>query len=143
MASASCRKFHCPRCGYTVPDESGSSLVRLLRRFFGARFSGDVAPGGQTGPSEPAAQNESGARTGPLSQLGPGRSVTVVRIEGDDLLHSRLAAQGLAPGVALTLVQRFPGFVLEIGETTLAVERRVADVVVVREVPSSRRPTIA
>ena len=42
------------------------------------------------------------------------------------------AHQGLAPGVAVHLVQRSPSYVIEMGETTLALERSVAQVIAVR-----------
>ena len=36
MAIGSCATQHCPRCGYTMPDESKSSAARLIRRLFRA-----------------------------------------------------------------------------------------------------------
>jgi len=48
-------------------------------------------------------------------------------------LLTRLTAQGLAPGVAVHLLQRSPTYVIEVGETTLALERRVAEAIVLRE----------
>lgn len=114
LAGPGCRTLHCPRCGYTVPDESASVVARWLRRLF---------------PARPAA----GPRPRTLADLRPGEQGVVEAIEGDPARRARLTAQGLAPGVPIALVQRVPSFVLEIGETTLAVERRVAEGIQLRQ----------
>ena len=46
-------------------------------------------------------------------------------------LH-RLAGFGLVPGATLRLVQRRPSLVVEIGETSLALDERVAAAIFVR-----------
>ena len=43
------------------------------------------------------------------------------------------AAQGLAPGVSFHVLQRQPTHVIEIGHTTVAVERRVAETIFVTQ----------
>lgn len=106
LASAGCRTRHCPRCGYTVPDESASVVARWLRRLFGRR------------------EKQAGLT---LADLDPGARGVVVRLTGDPALLARLTAQGLGPGIPVQLVQRAPTFVIEVGETTLALERRVAE----------------
>jgi DtxR family transcriptional regulator, Mn-dependent transcriptional regulator len=109
--SGGCRTEHCPRCGYTVPDEEGSVLARGLRRLLGRR------------PSPPP-------RT--LAELPAGSDAVVGALEGEPALLAHLTAQGLCPGVELHLVQRIPSFVIEMGETTLALERRVAEAIRLR-----------
>jgi len=44
----------------------------------------------------------------------------------------RLASAGVLPGVELTLVQRWPAFVLRIGYAELAVDRELAGLIRVR-----------
>jgi Fe2+ transport system protein FeoA len=88
-----------------MPDEERSAAARLVRRLFRPR-------------PRPAA--------GTLAELPAGASGVVARIEGDPALQARLTAQGLAPGVAVHVVQRVPTFVVEVGETTIALEHRVA-----------------
>ena len=109
--AAGCHFRHCPRCGYTVPDEKASILARWLQRLFRARSA--AAP-----------------RT--LAELCPGAHGTVDSLDGEPSLLARLTAQGLAPGVLLYLVQRAPTYVVEVGETTLALERRVAEAIRLR-----------
>ncbi len=111
VALGGCATRHCPRCGYTMPDEERSAAARLVRLLFRGR----------------AAQ-----RNGALSELAAGASAVIARIEGDPALQARLTAQGLAPGVEIHVLQRVPTHVIEIGQTTVALERRVADAIFVR-----------
>ncbi len=111
VAFGGCATRHCPRCGYTMPDEERSTAARLVRLLFRPR-------------ARPSA--------GCLSELPAGAVAVIVRIEGDPALQARLTAQGLAPGVELHVVQRTPTHVIEIGQTTVAVERRVAAAILVR-----------
>lgn len=112
LALGVCATRHCPRCGYVVPDEERSVAVRLLRRLFRRR-------------------PEVTGRT--LAGLSAGAEAVVARLQGSPELQTRLTAQGLAPGVRVHLLQRAPTFVIEVGETTIAVEQRVAEAIVLRE----------
>ena len=105
IALGGCATRHCPRCGYTVPDEEKSAAARLVRKLFRPR-------------PRPAAET--------LAELPAGASGVIERIEGNPALQARLTGQGLAPGVAVHVVQRVPTFVIEVGETTIALEHRVA-----------------
>ena len=111
VAFGSCATRHCPRCGHTMPDEEKSAAARLVRRLFQRR-------------SRPA---------GTLADLAGGTFGVIESIEGDASLQARLTAQGLAPGVALHVVQTTPTHVIEVGETTIAVERRVAEAVKLKQ----------
>jgi Fe2+ transport system protein FeoA len=111
IAFGGCATRHCPRCGYTMPDEEKSASARFIRRLFGPR-------------------PRRAART--LADLPPGSFGVVERIEGDPGLQARLTAQGLAPGVAVHVLQRTPTWVIEVGETTIALEGRVAAGVVLK-----------
>jgi Fe2+ transport system protein FeoA len=108
IALGGCATRHCPRCGYTVPDEEKSVAARLVRRLLRPR------------PRSAAAT---------LADLPAGKRAVIARIEGDPALQARLTAQGLAPGVAVQVIQRTPTYVVELGETTIALERRVATAV--------------
>ena len=139
LAGSGCRTLDCPQCGYAVPDERASRLAGWVRRLF-AR----------------CAATEEAANT--LADLRPGEDAIVVGIEGDrsesggagraedgsrlsdisgeTALAARLTAQGLAPGVAIHLVQRVPSYVIEVGAMTLALERRVARAIRIRSAGS-------
>jgi len=110
---AGCRTLDCPRCGYAVPDEGASRVATWIRRL--------LAPAASAGTA-----------VATLADLSPGADGIVERIEGGPALAARLTAQGLAPGVAVHLVQRVPSYVVEVGATTLALERRVAGAIRMR-----------
>jgi len=105
IALGGCATRHCPRCGYTMPDEERSAAARLVRRLFRPRPRHAVET---------------------LADLPAGAFGVVESIGGDPALQARLTGQGLAPGVALHVVQRAPTCVIEVSETTIALERRVA-----------------
>jgi Fe2+ transport system protein FeoA len=91
-----------------MPDEERSVAVRFFKKLLGRR--------------EPMT-------AGTVAEMPSGARAVVSRLEGDPELLARLTAQGLAPGVTVHLLQRSPTFVIEIGETTIAVERRVAEAI--------------
>jgi Fe2+ transport system protein FeoA len=111
VAFGGCATRHCPRCGYTMPDEARSTAAKLVRLLFRTKA---LLP----------------ART--LADLPSGASAVIEKLEGDPGLLARLTAQGLAPGVAIHVVQRTPTHVIELGETMIAVETRVAKTIFVR-----------
>jgi Fe2+ transport system protein FeoA len=111
VAFGACATRHCPRCGYTMPDEERSAAARFVRMLFGGRAA---------------------RRTGTLAELPAGATAVLDRLEGDPGLLARLTAQGLAPGVEIHVLQRTPTHVIEVGHTTIAVERRVAEAIFVR-----------
>jgi Fe2+ transport system protein FeoA len=117
IALGTCATRHCPNCGYTMPDEQKSPTLGFLRRLLGRR--------------EPMA-------AGTVAELPAGARGVVARLQGDPELLTRLTAQGLAPGVAVHLLQRSPTYVIEVGETTIALERRVAEAIVLHD-PDERR----
>jgi len=117
VAFGTCATRHCPRCGYAVPDEERSVMAGFLRRLLRRR--------------DPLS-------AGTVADLVSGEKGVVARLEGDPDLLARLTAQGLAPGVAVHLLQRAPTYVIEVGETTVALERRVAEAIVLRRDEAGR-----
>jgi len=77
-----------------------------------------------------------------LSSLAVGQRGVIVDVHADgapaSLRAERLLSLGVSPGAAVTLLQRFPGVVFLCDQTELAIERGVADAVLVRltELPS-------
>jgi Fe2+ transport system protein FeoA len=114
IALGGCATRHCPRCGYTMPDESRSVGARLIRRLF-RRPERAAHPAGS------------------LAELPAGSFGVVERLAGPPDLLARLTAQGIAPGVAVHVLQRVPTFVVELGETTLGLEKEVAEAIVLRQ----------
>jgi Fe2+ transport system protein FeoA len=71
-----------------------------------------------------------GAR--PLAALAAGESGTVHRVVGHhgDRLE-RLQALGVTPGAAVVVLQTSPGFVFLCDQTELAIERAVAEAILI------------
>lgn len=68
-----------------------------------------------------------------LSDLGVGQSGRVTMIAPK--YHSRierLGSFGLTPGAQIKLKQKFPSFVIDVGETTLAIDNDIANEILVR-----------
>lgn len=71
----------------------------------------------------------------PMTDLEVGRRARIVFITpGTQTRLERLGALGLAPGEVLRLRQRYPSYVVEIDETTVALDRNVGREIFVREV---------
>jgi Fe2+ transport system protein FeoA len=94
-----------------MPDEERSAAARFVRLLFGSRKKQERAT---------------------LADLPAGAVAIVERLDGDPALLARLTAQGLAPGVSIHVVQRTPTHVIEVGHTTVAIERRVAEAIHVK-----------
>jgi Fe2+ transport system protein FeoA len=63
----------------------------------------------------------------PLTLLGEGVRARVVRLdEPGSQATAHLVALGVLPGVELTLLQRYPAFVMRIGHTEFAVDDQLA-----------------
>jgi Fe2+ transport system protein FeoA len=112
IALGTCATLHCPRCGYTMPDEERSASARFVRKLFRRRPR---------------------AVAGTLAEMPAGSFGVVERIEGDPGLQARLTAQGLAPGLTVHVLQCAPTYVIEAGETTIALERRVAEAIILKQ----------
>jgi Fe2+ transport system protein FeoA len=69
----------------------------------------------------------------PLTALAEQERGVVVEVRADATGRAdRLLALGVTPGAAVTLLQRFPGVVFLCDQTELAVERDVADAILIR-----------
>ena len=81
----------------------------------------------------PRRPNGTGPR--PVSWLRPGDSGTIVRIQTTEPERVvKLSSLGVMPGVRVTLLQRHPAVVLQIAETSIALDGEIADDILVRPV---------
>ena len=83
----------------------------------------------------------------PLSQLAQGQSGKVAYIAARKLDQlQKLTAMGILPGASMSVVQTFPAYVFQAGQTQFAVDREIADAIYVRlsqpadEPPAARQP---
>lgn len=69
----------------------------------------------------------------PLSQLAQGQKGKVAYLYAPELSQlQKLMAMGILPGAPLTLVQTFPSYVFQAGQTQFAVDKEIADAIYVR-----------
>lgn len=69
----------------------------------------------------------------PVSSLQEGAKGVVVEVRAHaDGRADRLLALGVTPGASVVVLQTFPGIVMLCDQTELAVERQVADAILVR-----------
>ena len=69
----------------------------------------------------------------PLASLACGEGGTIVDVWRSDLhRRDRLLALGVTPGARVTMLQTFPGIVFLCDQTELAIERAVAEAILVR-----------
>lgn len=110
-----CGLVRCPGCDYEFPETPKS--VSWFRRLFGR------------GTDEGA--GAAGVRT--VRDLGTGERAEVLHLsEASTGRSNALAVFGLVPGSEVVLLQRRPSYVLQVGETVLALEEAVAASIVVR-----------
>ncbi|MFQ5524650.1 MAG: FeoA family protein [Thermoanaerobaculia bacterium] len=103
-----CGLVRCPSCDYEFPERpAGLSWFRSL-------FGGG-----------PEAEDALCETCRPLTELDGGESARVVSLAGTKR-PGALAVFGLVPGSEVTLLQRAPTYVVQVGETQLALEAKIA-----------------
>ncbi len=108
-----CGLIRCPACEYEFPETPRA--VSWLQRLFGR------AP--RPAPCPP------GTRT--VRDLAPGERAEVAHLAGDSSARrNALAVFGLVPGSEVELLQRVPSYVIQVGETVIALESEVAGSIV-------------
>ncbi len=121
-----CGLIRCPGCDYEFPATPRS--ISWLRRLLGGERR--------------CATGAAGLRT--VRELGVGERAEVVHLaETTPERSNALAVFGLVPGSEITLLQRRPSYVLQVGETTLALEADVASSIIVRREPARPAPADA
>ena len=69
----------------------------------------------------------------PLSQLAQGQKGKVAYIYAPETGKlQKLMAMGVLPGAPIGLIQEFPSFVFQAGQTQFAVDKEIADAIYVR-----------
>lgn len=80
----------------------------------------------------------------PLSRLAEGQTGKVAYIAARKLDQlQKLTAMGILPGASISVVQTFPAYVFQAGQTQFAVDREIADAVYVRLSQAVEEPPTA
>lgn len=118
---AMCHLTRCPACEYEFPEKLPAQAAAQggwWRRLFARR------------PAS-AACGAGGALT--VLDLQGGETAEVLGLDGGSPnRRNSLAVFGLVPGCEVRVLQRYPSFVVRVGETVLALESDVARDIVVR-----------
>jgi len=130
---AYCNLARCPACDYEFPEKlpaPASSAGPWWRRLFVRR------------PVEPICAPDAALT---VVDLHGGERAEILGLGGDSpSRRNHLAVFGLVPGSEIRLLQRYPSFVVRIGETILALEDDVArDIVVRRSAAEASLPSSA
>ena len=69
----------------------------------------------------------------PLSEMVRGRSGVIAYLANPETSElQKLMSMGVIPGTPLKLLQSFPSYLMELGQTQFAVDRKIADAIYVR-----------
>ena len=118
-----CALVRCPACEYEFAEKP------RRRSWLGRLLNGD--PAGEVVDSCEAIS---------VDQLEAGQTASVLSLSGD---RNRLAVFGLVPGTEITLLQRRPACVVQVGETELALDREIARRILVRRPPAGHQAPAA
>ena len=111
-----CNLVCCPNCRYEFPEQPRS--IGWLHRLFHR--------------SQPASAHRDSV---PLPELDEGDQSELVCLNcAHSSRRNALAVYGLVPGSRVILQQKRPAFVVRVGETELALEREIAEEILVRPV---------
>ena len=114
--NSSCAMIRCPSCDYEFPETP--KAVSWLQRLFGRTGREPECP--------------TGVRT--VRDLRVGESAEVGHLAGESSARQNaLSIFGLVPGSEVELLQRKPSYVLQVGETVLALEAAVAESIVLAQ----------
>lgn len=120
---AACHLARCPVCEYEFPETlpTGSWFRKLF-----PRKVAEVPP-----------MPEGGLLT--VRDLKGGDLAEVLCLGGDSAVRrNNLAVFGLVPGCEIRVIQRYPSYVIGVGETVLALEADVAGDIVVQRREAAR-----
>jgi ferrous iron transport protein A len=75
----------------------------------------------------------------PLDYLGTKTQGTIAAIRNkDEKVVKKLLAMGVHTGMQITLEQRFPSFVIKVGRTRIAIDKKIANSIKVKVVSTTR-----
>jgi Fe2+ transport system protein FeoA len=116
-SAGGCALIRCPGCGRAWPHPRRSRLAWRLAAWLARRAA---ARAGRVRARRAPLPADS------LAALAVGRPALIVSLGSAGEGLRPLAALGLVPGVAVRLRQRWPALVLELGETTVALDAALA-----------------
>ncbi|CEO89267.1 MAG TPA: ferrous iron transport protein A [Syntrophaceticus sp.] len=123
--STTCGKVKCPHCGFEMPREN------LIFGWFRRRRhrAGKGEKGGKRNGAGKGQQFQ-GGRT--LSQLSNGDEAVVSQIDTSDRgTLNKIMALGILPGMRVTMIQRYPTFVFQVGNTRVTADENLVNKILI------------
>lgn len=125
---AGCGKVKCPNCGYEMPGESFFRRWYRHRRRWGA------------GKRRGMEQQERQCREMLLADLSTGEKGIISQIATDNpAILNKLMALGILPGMAVTMLQKSPSYVFQVGNTRITADDNIVASVLVRKAREEER----
>jgi DtxR family Mn-dependent transcriptional regulator len=116
--------------------ETGCKLEHILRKGLEDNICillghPSTCPHGRTIPAGTcckAKKRQTGSLVLPLSEIENGQSGKIAYIHTSDMgMLTKIMAMGALPGLAITLIQKFPSYVFQIGHSQFAVDKDLAE----------------
>ena len=118
-----CQGVRCPYCYYEMVPQP-----KWMKKLFSFLKAG--------GEEKDGCREESEATCLPLSSLPVNQKAEVTHLEMQDPQRlKKLIAIGVLPGSQITLLQRFPSYVFQIGWSQFSVDRELASSIYVKSGP--------
>jgi len=127
-SAAVCNLVKCPNCGYESPLESEfiTKIVRKIKNW--SQKNGNKSKKNEIIKNEENLLNTTNPLTA-LKSKQKGR-VAFLQTKDDKQLH-KLLAMGLTPGIVVTLLYKFPSYVLQVGNGNVALDEGLSSAVYV------------
>jgi Fe2+ transport system protein FeoA len=119
---ANCGQIKCPHCGFEMPQEN------LVWKWFRRRRRG-------AGAGRRHGQGKKVCTEGmTLSELEPGKEAIVSHIDtGNKSTLNKIMALGILPGVRVTMIQKFPTFVFQVGNTRVTADEQLVNTIMIQK----------
>ncbi|HHV34166.1 MAG TPA: ferrous iron transport protein A [Syntrophomonadaceae bacterium] len=120
-----CGKVKCPNCGFEMPKEN------LITKWFRRRRRG-FGKGQKEGRGLRARKGQHRHERITLSQLSNGDEAVISQIDTSDQgTLNKIMALGILPGIRVTMIQRYPTFVFQVGNTRVTADENLVNKILI------------
>ncbi|MGB4504688.1 MAG: FeoA family protein [Syntrophaceticus sp.] len=125
--NTTCGKVRCPNCSFEMPREN------LIFGWFRRRRRG-FSKGGKRGRGHGANKRHQHQGMLTLSQLNNGEQAVVTQINTkDQATLNKIMALGILPGMRVTMIQRYPTFVFQVGNTRVTADENLVNNILIQK----------
>ena len=138
--NSNCKLIKCPRCGFETPPppQWAETLVIFTKGYYrkcrnkaGAFFRRKLCE-----KEERRQEEEHTVNFLSLSNLKQGEEGEISNLSSQDrLMLRKMMAMGMFPGVTIKMEQRFPTYLLRVGESQVTIDENIAGLIQIRPFP--------